>query len=212
MRDDSGALCGVISARSTSPLIQVLRTGAPGIRVAWRTLDLGALSAQLERGEVDLALMTPQSATEASRMVTLYRERYVAILRKDHPRVQGNIDLDLFCDLEHIVVSTEGGGFRGPTDLILEATERHRRVVLSAPAFLLVPDIVAQSDMIAMIPYRLARDHTDTLQLVEPPLLVPGFDIAMVWHDRTTTHPMQRWLREQIVNVARPTPDRSGDR
>ena len=76
-------------------------------------------------------------------------------------------------------------------------------VAAMAAAFLVVPEIVAASAMIAVIPERLARDHTDRLQVLEPPLAVPGFDIAMVWHDRTTTHPTQRWLREQMVRVAR---------
>jgi DNA-binding transcriptional LysR family regulator len=185
------------------PLISALRTEAPGIRVAWRALDVSALRSQLEHGEVDLALVMPQGAPESARMSTLYHERYVVIARKDHPRARGSIDLDLFCELEHIVVSPEGGGFRGPTDLILEAAKRSRRCVLSAPAFLIVPETIAHSDMIAVVPDRLARDYTERLQVLEPPLVIPGFDIAMVWHDRTTTHPTQRWLRERIVSVAR---------
>lgn len=186
------------------PLIRGLREEAPGIRVAWRNLDVAATALQMERGDVDLALVMPQGAPDSARMINLYHERYVVIVRKGHPQVRGRIDLDLFCDLEHIVVSPEGGGFRGPTDLILEAAKRSRRAVLSAPAFLVVAETVAQSDMIAVIPERLARNHTDRLQVLEPPVAIPGFDIAMVWHDRTTTHPTQRWLRERIVRVARP--------
>ena len=183
------------------PLSRALRKEAPGIKVAWRALDLPALSVQMERGEVDLALMTPQSAPESARTINLYRERYVVIVRKNHPRVRGIIDVDLFCDLEHVVVSPQGGGFRGPTDVVLEAAKRTRRIVLSAPGFLVVPEIVAQSDMIAVVPERIARDFADRLQVLEPPVAIPGFDIAMVWHDRTTTHPTQRWLRERIASI-----------
>ncbi|HEX7759664.1 MAG TPA: LysR family transcriptional regulator [Caulobacteraceae bacterium] len=186
------------------PLIRTLRDLAPGLRFVWRTLDPGGLRAQLEHGEVDLALMMPQGAPDSLRMITLYHERYVAIVRRDHPRVSGPLDLDLFCELEHIVVSPLGGGFQGPTDLILEASGRYRRVVLSAPAFLVVPEMIARSDLIAVVPERLVRHHTDKLQVIDPPLTVPGFDIALVWHDRTTAHPIHRWLREQIVRGVRP--------
>ncbi|HEX7884560.1 MAG TPA: LysR family transcriptional regulator [Phenylobacterium sp.] len=184
------------------PLVTALRKEAPGIRFGWRNLDESVRGA-MERGEIDLALTLPESAPGSFRMVTLYHDRYVAIVRKDHPQVRGSIDLDLFCELEHIVVSPGGGGFRGATDIILEAAGRSRRVVLSPPAFLVAPEIVARSDMIAVVPYRLARDYTDRLQVIEPPVPIPGFDIAMTWHDRTTTHPTQRWLRERIVSVAR---------
>lgn len=185
------------------PLTSALRAEAPGVRIAWRTLDASALMVQTERGDVDLALMTPETAPELLRMRKLFHERYVAIVRAGHPAVQGEIDLDLFCRLEHVIVSPVGGGFTGPTDAALEAVGRSRRVVLSAPGFLVVPEIIARSDMIGLAPYRIARDHAARLQILEPPVPVPGFEIAMVWHDRTTAHPLQRWLRERIAAVAR---------
>lgn len=184
------------------PLIAVLRSEAPGIRIVWRTIDASALTVQMERGDADLAVMTPETAPELLRMRTLYRERYVAIARADHPVVRGMIDLDTFCALDHVVVSPQGGGFSGPADVALEAIGRSRRVVLSAPAFLIVPEIISRSDMIALVPYRIARGRADRLQILEPPLPVPGFEIAMVWHDRTATHPLQRWLREKIAALA----------
>lgn len=185
------------------PLIRVLREKAPGIRVAWRSLDVPTVGLQMEQGEIDLAIVTPESAPESFRMINLYHERYVVIVRKNHPRVHGEINLDLFCDLDHIIVSPRGGGFRGATDLILEVAKRSRRTVLSTPSFLVVLKTVEQTDMIAVVPAGIARDYTDTLQVLEPPLEIPGFDLAMIWHDRTTNHPTQRWLREQLVNVTR---------
>src|SRR4051812_9651340 len=181
------------------PLAAALRTEAPGIRIVWRTIDASVLTAQMERGEVGLALMTPESAPEQLRMRKLYREHYVAIVRADHPVVHGQVDLEVFCALDHVVVSPQGGGFSGPADAALQAVGRSRRVVLSAPGFLIVPEIIARSVMIALVPYRIARDRTGRLQLMEPPIAVPGFEMAMVWHDGTTTHPAQRWLRERIA-------------
>jgi DNA-binding transcriptional LysR family regulator len=156
----------------------------------------------MERGEVDVALMTPESAPPTLRIRVLYRERYVVIARADHPTVRGSIDLDTFCALDHVMVSPQGGGFSGAADLALEAAGRSRRVVLSAPGFLVVPEMIARSDMIALVPHRIVRDRSDRLQMLEPPIAVQGFEIAMVWHDRTTTHPAQRWLRERIAAFA----------
>jgi DNA-binding transcriptional LysR family regulator len=183
------------------PLATALRTEAPKVRIVWRVIDASTLTAQMERGEVDLALTIPESAPETLRMRELYREQYVTIARTDYPLVQGNVDLDLFCALDHVVVSPQGGGFVGPTDVALEAVGRRRRVVLSAPGFLIVPEIIAHSDMISLVPRRIARDRSDRLQIMEPPITVPGFEMAIVWHDRTTTHPVQRWLRERIAAI-----------
>ncbi|MEQ5775398.1 LysR family transcriptional regulator [Thalassospira sp. NFXS8] len=185
------------------PLAQIIRAEAPGIRIAWRTIDTARLEEQMVRGEVNLALTTPDTAPETLHMRKLYHESYVTIARPNHPAIHGQIDLETFCDLGHVIVSPEGGGFYGPADDALKVLGHERRILLSAPGFLVVPEIVAQSDMIALVPGRVAANRHGRLQILPPPLPVPGFDIALVWHDRTTTHPLHRWLRERIYKLLR---------
>lgn len=180
----------------------VLRTEAPMVRIAWRTLDVMALTTQLERGEVDLALARPEEAPAAMRQRRLYEEEYVVVARQGHPAVHGVLDLDLFCAQDHVVVSKLGGGFAGPTDAALEAIGRRRTVALSTSGFLIVPEIVSRSDMIAVVPRRIADGWSDRVQVLEPPLHIPGFAIASIWHDRTTNHPAQSWLRDRLAALA----------
>jgi DNA-binding transcriptional LysR family regulator len=179
-----------------------LRNEAPKVRIAWRALDVMALSTQLERGEVDLALASPDHAPAAMRQRQLFREGYTVIARQGHPAVRGRLSLDVFCALEHVVVSPQGGGFSGPADAALEAVGRRRAVALSTSGFLIVPEVVSRSDMIALIPRRIADGWSDRVQVLDPPLTIPGFAIANVWHDRTTNHPAQRWLRERLTTLA----------
>lgn len=181
------------------PLLDVLRRDAPGIKVAWRTIDTSMLDSQMARGDVSLALSTPETAPETLRMRKIYREEYVAIARCDHPAIGRSLDLDSFCALEHVIVSPEGGGFEGPADDALAALGRKRNVALSAPGFLVVPEIVARSDMIALVPSRVAQGRTGQIRMFDPPMPVTGFDMALIWHDRTTTHPLHRWLRDRIT-------------
>lgn len=179
-----------------------LRTEAPRVRIAWRALNVLALATQLERGEVDFALASLDHAPAAMRQRQLFRESYAVIARQGHPAVQGHLSLDVFCALEHVVVSPQGGGFSGPTDAALEAVGRHRTVALSTSGFLIVPEVVSRSDMIALIPRRIADDWSDRVQVLDPPLTIPGFTIVSVWHDRTTNHSAQRWLRERLTTLA----------
>ena len=172
------------------------------VRIAWRALDVLALATQLDRGEVDLALASPDHAPAAMRQRQLFREEYAVIARQGHPDVQSRLSLDVFCALEHVGVSPQGGGFSGPADAALEAVGRRRTVALSTSGFLIVPEVVSRSDMIALIPRRIADGWSDRVQVVEPPLTIPGFTIASVWHDRTTNHPAQRWLRERLKTLA----------
>jgi DNA-binding transcriptional LysR family regulator len=181
------------------PLVVQLRKEAPGVRIAMRNLDLSQLQMQMERGDVDLALMTPQSAPSSLRARHLFNERYVLIGRRNHPRLRARITLEEFARLEHVIVSVRGGDFITPVDNALAALGQHRTVVLSAASFLFVPDIVSQSDFVALVPERLVRNRANELKLIDAPFPVEGFAVGMVWHERSHGHSGQRWIRERIA-------------
>jgi DNA-binding transcriptional LysR family regulator len=187
-----------------APFMKHLRRLAPGVRVAIHALVPDAVAGMAERGDIDTAFLSGDIVPESLRSTTLYAEHYQMLARKPHPLLKGPVTLATFCQLDHIVVSPEGGGFKGPTDVLLEARRRKRRVVLSVPHFLLVPDLVRQSDMVAMLPSRLIAGRTQGLQVLEAPVQPPGFDMAMAWHERVHADPAQAWLREQVTSVMSP--------
>ena len=57
--------------------------------------------------------------------------------------------------------------------------------------------VLARTDLVAMVPSRLVRG-TDMLQIVEPPVAVPGYEMVMLWHERSHRDPAHQWLRETI--------------
>jgi DNA-binding transcriptional LysR family regulator len=58
---------------------------------------------------------------------------------------------------------------------------------------------LVNSDLVAMLPSRLVRDGS-SLQVVEPPVDVPGFEMLMLWHERSHRDPAHQWLREYLVD------------
>jgi DNA-binding transcriptional LysR family regulator len=204
-----------LQAAVVKPLVIELRTKAPGVRVALRNLDPPQLEAQMARGDVDLALMTPQAAPPSLRSRHLFDERYVLIGRRNHPRLRGAITVEEFAQLEHVIVSLSGAGFVTPVDDVLAALGQRRNVVLSAASFLFVPEIVSQSDFVALVPQRLVHDRADRLETIDCPFPVEGFEVGMVWHERNHGHSGQRWIREAIVsliNAQAPGENSFGDR
>jgi DNA-binding transcriptional LysR family regulator len=190
-----------LQAAVIKPLVLKLRMRAPGVRVALRNLDMRQLETQMARGDVDLALMTPQAAPLSLRSRHLFDERYVLIGRRKHPRLRNGITVEEFAQLEHVVVSLDGGGFVTPVDNALTALGHRRNAVLSAASFLFVPEIVSHSDFVALVPERLVRDRADKLKVMDCPFPVEGFAVGMVWHERSHGHSGQRWIREAIVSV-----------
>jgi DNA-binding transcriptional LysR family regulator len=182
-----------------------LRLRAPGISIALRTVDPGRLAAQLEQGETDLAVLTPENIADTLRSRSLFEERYLFVARKGHPALRGRLSVARYCELEHIVVSPRGGGFTTMVDELLNAIGMERRVGVSTATFQAAIDLVERSDLVALIPSRLVA-HRPRLRVQEPPIAVPGFAIRLAWHDRTHSDVAQRWVREQLVAFAK-TPD-----
>jgi len=180
------------------PAIAALRQAAPGTQLAVLPLVPPSIAQQAEQGQIDLALHTVADAPPGLRRRTLFAERYVLVGRAGHPRLRRRPSLAQFCALEHVIVSPDGGGFSGVTDAALRAHGLRRRVVLSVPNFLFVVTALQRSDLIAMLPERLVRNQSG-LQACAPPLELPGYEMAMLWHERVHRDPAHRWLREHLL-------------
>ncbi|MBV4458989.1 LysR family transcriptional regulator [Pseudomonas sp. COR58] len=180
------------------PALGGLRAQAPGTRLAVLDLSPQRLVKQAEQGVIDLALHTSEDAPLDLHRRALFSERYVLAGRVGHPGLQGELTRERFCALEHVLVSPEGGGFFGVTDKALAEAGLSRNVVLSVPHFLVLKSVLASTDLVAMLPSRLVRDSS-TLQAVEPPLAVPGYEMAMLWAERSHRDPAHKWLREHLA-------------
>ena len=186
-------------------LVDYLEHKAPGVRLEVRPLDLQKVAKQMESGEVDLCVTGLRNATAGLHVRPLYTERIVSVVRRNHPGVGARLTLDKFCSLEHIQVSVRGG-FSARIDEALAALGRKRRARLAVPHFLLVPEIVARSDMISALPERLARGHAERLRIFEPPLDIEGFTVGEIWHERNQRDPAQQWLRDVLLELAQEPP------
>lgn len=184
-------------------LIARLRTEAPGARLAVRDASHAAMIKQLEAGAIDLAFLAMEDVPGRVHHRVLYRESYVLIARKGHPALRRKLTLETLCKLEHVVVSPDGGGFRGVTDAVLEGMGHRRRVMFSTQHFLFVPEIVAQSELVALVPSRLVANRARRLQILRPPLSIPSFDMAMIWHERSELDAAHVWLRGQVERALR---------
>lgn len=180
------------------PLFARLRPVAPDIRIAVRGLGDVRTARQLDSGTVDLAFMTVDKVPDHLRHEILYRENYVFIARKRHPALKRRLTVERMRQLESIIMSPEGGGFRGPTDIALETLGHRRRVTFSTQHFLFIPELVAETEMVALVPSRLVRSRSDRLQILPPPLTIPSFEMAMIWHERSQFDPAHEWLRQQV--------------
>jgi DNA-binding transcriptional LysR family regulator len=183
------------------PFLAVLRARAPGIRVSVLPANPELVQTQLERGELDLALMTPETTSPDLHSQVLFDEHYVCALREGHPYASPKrLSLARFCSLDHAIVSYSGGAFRGATDEALARVGRTRRVSLSVPCFLVLPEILRTSDLIAVAPSRLIAGSPGLVAMA-PPVDIAGFTKIVTWHDRTHNDPAHAWVRAVLLET-----------
>ena len=156
----------------------------------------------LDAGEADVTVGVP--ATKTGRILTqpLFEERFVSIVRKDHPAAGKALDLDAFLALPHLLVSPENERF-GHVDAALAKEGLQRRLALTLPNMYAAPLLIARSDMIAtlMAGVVAASGHAHELALLEPPLMLEPIPFVMSWHRRNDAHPAQRWFRNCVAEA-----------
>lgn len=191
------------------PFIELLRQRAPGLRVRVQPVVDAQISSQLERGDVDVVLMRPESCPPGLHARHLLEDTYVCAMRTDHPEArEATMTLERFCNLDHALVSLSGDPFRGATDEALIRMGRTRRVVLSVASFLVLPEALKKSDLVAIAPRRLV-EYVDGVCFMDPPVDLPGVTIVAAWHERTHRAPAHQWLRTRLVEACG-VPDLAG--
>ncbi|OOF56345.1 LysR family transcriptional regulator [Rodentibacter myodis] len=174
---------------------------APKVKIALLPIQGIDVEEKLANGECDLAIAADFSFSEQLYHQALLDERYICAVRRDHPVLQQEWNLDRFCELDFVLVSYQGGQFEGATDEALEKLGRKRKVMFSISHFSLLPDFLNHTDLAAVAPYHYLAQQKD-LVLLEPPLEIQGYRKVMAWHARSHHNPIQKWFRQVMKAVA----------
>lgn len=191
------------------PLLNRLRQEAPGVKLSVLPLNPATVSRDLGEGRIDLALgILRHLVPDDLHSTFVFADDFVCIARRHHPVIKGRLSLKQFTALPHALISPRGGSFFGVVDEELARQGLRREVVLSVPQFMLLPQVIAATDLIATMPRRLARHAVSgaDLQLLKPPLPLAGYEVHQVWHPRTEADPVQRWLRGVVTDIAADLP------
>jgi DNA-binding transcriptional LysR family regulator len=150
------------------PLMAALAKAAPGVDVNLRTILPQSALLALDGREADLVIQPFSDVPPRFRAARLYDEEFVIAMRVGHP-LGPRPTLARYCAASHVLVS-DAGDPHGNVDIELRKLDRERRVAATVPSFLLALSLVAETDLIAAVPRRLAA-HARRLgvALAEPP-------------------------------------------
>jgi len=185
-------------------LLEYLSVNAPEVSI-WVRPSAPDIATPLARGDWDVAFAPLSMAQGTARLRTqrLFNERFVCLVRKGHRLARKPFTPAQFAKEKHVFIAP-GGRPGGVVDDTLQPLGLKRTVAVAVPHFLVAPYFVVNTDLVLTVAERIARAFAKVLPLkiLEPPMALPGFTAAMIWHERTDHDPAQVWLRQVIADVA----------
>lgn len=176
---------------------------APGVVLLVLPLQAREAPARLAAQEVDVGVEVLGELAPGLPRRELLGDDFVCVLSASHRLARQRLTLERFVSQQHLLISP-GGQRVGVVDRELERLGLRREVAMTVPHFLMAPHLVAGSDLICVLPGRVARRLAEPLGLVlsPPPLELPGFRLSMVWPERLEHAPAHVWLRSLVAEVA----------
>lgn len=185
-----------------SKLVTRLAKEAPGTSVRIAPVPQKAPHLELESGEVDLAVGTFTQFIAGCRQKRVYREQYACIARAGHPIFAEGMTPNAFSESSHVIVDPTGY-VHEQLSPILKHQGLARSAKVHVPTFHSVPEVVANTDLIAVMPKTLADFYATLLPLLVMPLpiAIPSYGVTMFWHERFHRDPKNRWLRNVFIDL-----------
>jgi DNA-binding transcriptional LysR family regulator len=182
-------------------LLNRLRAIAPGIVL--RVMHITENTANmLEAGHADLAIGFMPQLDAGFYQQKLFAQHFVGMAAPEHERIRSDPSLDAFLAEGHVIVTPSGTG-HSIVDRTLAQRSLQRRVVLEVPNYLGVANIIAQTDLLATVPLRLAEAIAGetAVRLFALPFEIPEYQVKQHWHGRSHQDPAHKWLRAVLTSL-----------
>ena len=209
------AMADATAAELMPGLVTAVGQEAPGVSLRVLPLNTRDPRKLLDDGQADLAIghfpaaladlnaRLQQGETVSFMQQRLFQGDYVCVMRGGHPLAAQTLSLERFCEARHLLVSFSGRAF-GFVDEALALLGRKRRVVLTVNQFFTAGKVVANSDLITVLPRHFIRvtGFANLLVQRELPFAVPRIQVDALWHQRHDTASAHAWLRAKVMALA----------
>ena len=183
-------------------LVKRVHSEAPGIRLTvlpWQS----PASLKLDGfRSIDLLISCNAKELAGFQRETLFTDTEVTVVRKGHPSGPRMKNLKTFLNSSHVAVVGKGQT-EDPVDTWLREERLARQIILRVPSYLQALQAVAQTDLVAFVPKRLAESLAKPLSLLvlQPPKN-PGEYREYLFHpQRAGRDAASIWLRKLVLEI-----------
>jgi DNA-binding transcriptional LysR family regulator len=187
------------------PLLSRISRDAPDIQILVRRLDRIFIppESELRDAAMDAAIgFFPEASSlePDTHSLDLYSEKNVCIASKGNPVLRGPLTLRRFAAAGHVGVFYRNE-VRGLVDTALATHGLRRKLRATTPHFLSAAQVVAESNLIAVVPAGLAARFRKSLRLDvrKVPVHMPPLHMRLLWHQRATSDAGHQWLRTLVA-------------
>jgi len=176
-------------------LIQRLKISAPKISVRL-VRSLLPSDDLMDRPEIDLAVLPDTVLTHHSR-IRLYQDPWMVVVAADSIAAEGTFDVDQLQRRQHVAYWSDG--MIKPYER-MEAEGLKWTTCLTVHDFVVLPLLLLGTDMVSILPGRLARRLQVLGQWKAFPLPVDVAPLKMdlVWNPRLKEDPLSLWLTDVL--------------
>ncbi len=186
---DLGEICLLPS------LIQYLSKEAPFIKIEVEEIRSKKVEEWLVEGFLDVAVFN-SSYTVMPRIESrnLFEERYMCIVSKNHPRIQGQLSLEQYLQEKHAAIKSSTGHLE--VDQRLKELGLKRKIILELPHFSVLQDVITSSELLVTLPSRAAKvyERNSNVNIFELPFAVNSFNISANWHRQHDDLKARAWF------------------
>lgn len=181
------------------PLVSRLKQDAPGVDLHVSNIPREQYRVALERGDADLAVGNLQELNNGFHQAELWVDQHVCVMGRDFRKAGPDITMDEYLNARHLVVSANRTDLGIDTDV--EMLGRRRDIALSVPNYLVLANVLAQSDLVVTVPEVIAHAVTASPGVMWCPLPfnTPPSHIRQFWHPRFHADTANTWLRSHMA-------------
>jgi len=124
------------------------------------------------------------------------------LVREDHPLINDSINLEQYCQLQHITFHAPGEN-TSIIDQQIRGAGMERQVGMRIHTYFDVPRVLTATDMICTLPTPIAHSFAEIhkLKVLALPMDNVEMPLYMMWHRNQDNDEVHKWLRNFLITL-----------
>ncbi|QIA64065.1 LysR family transcriptional regulator [Vibrio astriarenae] len=185
-------------------LFDAIKEQAPNCQISFFNVNRSNYIEMIETSDLDIVIGSINVKSSRYLSELLYTEEHLCLFDPTSVNLNTPISLEAFASYEHALVSPDGQ-LQTQVDKILEQNGLRRRVGVSSRHFLTIRRLLLGRSLLCIVPKRFAEMEMDNhdFKALNPPVLVPKFDICLLYPKSREKDDKGKWLRDIVHKVVK---------